>query len=106
VGLSVRLERSIAGGSFSAHVNRQRLDGLRQLVRHRAVSSAIIRPRTMNPLETDLAADDIDVSCDQLDRIDEIVPPDTRSASPTTCGARPGGGGFGDESRLRRERLA
>ena len=27
----------------------------------------------MNPLETDLAADAIDVSCDLLDRIDDIV---------------------------------
>ena len=62
------------GESFSAHVNRQPLEGLRQLVRHRAVSSATIHPRTMNPLETDLA-DDIDGSCDLLDRIDEIVPP-------------------------------
>jgi len=29
----------------------------------------------MNPLETDRAADDIGVSCDLLDRIDEIVLP-------------------------------
>ena len=43
------------------------------MVRHGAVSFAIICPRTMNPLETDNAADDIDVSCDLLDRIDEIV---------------------------------
>jgi hypothetical protein len=75
VGLSAQLKRSIAGESFSAHVNRQRSEALRQLARHRAVSSAIIRPRTMNPLETDLAADDTDVSCDLLDRIDGIVPP-------------------------------
>jgi hypothetical protein len=75
VGLSAQLERSIAGESFSAHVNRQRLESLRQLVRHRAVSWAIIGPRTMDHLETDLAADDTDVSCDLLDRIDEIAPP-------------------------------
>ena len=43
------------------------------MVRHGAVSFAIICPRMMNPLETDLAADAIDVSCDLLDRIDEIV---------------------------------
>jgi len=29
----------------------------------------------MNPLETDVAADAIDVSCDLFDRIDEIVLP-------------------------------
>ena len=47
---------------------------MRKLVCHRAAPSAIICPRTMNPLETDLGADDIDVPCDLRDRIDEIVP--------------------------------
>jgi hypothetical protein len=36
----------------------------------------------MSPLETDLAAEDIYVSCDQIDRIDEIVPRDPPSTSP------------------------
>jgi hypothetical protein len=74
VDFSALLERSIAGESFSARVNRQRLEGLRQVVCHCAVSSAIICPRTMNPLETDLGADDIDVLCGLRDRVDEIVP--------------------------------
>ena len=61
----------------------------------------------MNPLEADLVADDIDVSCDPLDRIDEIVfPGRTVRVAHNVCGARPCGGGFGDEPRLRRERLA
>jgi len=43
--------------------------------RHPAVTSAIIGPRTMEHLDTYLAADGIDLSGDVLDRIDEIVPP-------------------------------
>jgi hypothetical protein len=35
LGLSAQLERSIAGESFSAQVNRRRLEALRQLTRHR-----------------------------------------------------------------------
>jgi aryl-alcohol dehydrogenase-like predicted oxidoreductase len=45
------------------------------VTRHPAVTSAIIGPRTMEHLETYLAADDINLSSDLLDRIDEIVPP-------------------------------
>ena len=43
--------------------------------RHPAVTSAIIGQRTMEHLDTYLAADGIDLSGDVLDRIDEIVPP-------------------------------
>ncbi len=43
--------------------------------RHPAVTSAIIGPRTMEHLDTYLAADGIDLSSDLLDRIDQIVPP-------------------------------
>ena len=45
------------------------------VTRHPAVTSAIIGPRTMEHLESYLAADGIDLSSDLLDRIDEIVPP-------------------------------
>ncbi len=45
------------------------------VTRHPAVTAAIIGPRTMEHLESYLAADDIDLSSDLLDRIDEIVPP-------------------------------
>jgi aryl-alcohol dehydrogenase-like predicted oxidoreductase len=45
------------------------------VTRHPAVTSAIIGPRTMEHLETYLAADGVDLSSDVLDRIDEIVPP-------------------------------
>jgi aryl-alcohol dehydrogenase-like predicted oxidoreductase len=44
-------------------------------IRHPAVTSAIIGPRTAEHLDSYLAADGIDLSADVLDRIDEIVPP-------------------------------
>jgi aryl-alcohol dehydrogenase-like predicted oxidoreductase len=45
------------------------------VTRHPAVTSAIIGPRTMEHLESYLTAEDIHLSSDVLDRIDEIVPP-------------------------------
>jgi aryl-alcohol dehydrogenase-like predicted oxidoreductase len=45
------------------------------VTRHPAVTSAIIGPRTMEHLDSYLAADGIDLPSDLLDRIDEIVPP-------------------------------
>jgi len=45
------------------------------VVRHPAVTSSIIGPRTMEHLDGYLAADGIELSADVLDRIDEIVPP-------------------------------
>jgi len=45
------------------------------VTRHPAVTSAIIGPRTMEHLDTYLAADGIDLSSDLLDSIDQIVPP-------------------------------
>lgn len=46
-------------------------------IRHRAVTSAIIGPRTMEHLESQLPAAGVRLSDDVLDRIDEIVPPGT-----------------------------
>ena len=45
------------------------------VTRHPAVTSAIIGPRTVEHLDSYLAADGIDLSTDLLDRIDQIVPP-------------------------------
>jgi aryl-alcohol dehydrogenase-like predicted oxidoreductase len=45
------------------------------VIRHPAVTAAIIGPRTMDHLESQLAAADVELSDDILDRIDEIVPP-------------------------------
>src|SRR5579884_58147 len=45
------------------------------VIRHPAVTAAIIGPRTMEQLESQLTAADVKLSDDVLDRIDEIVPP-------------------------------
>ena len=45
------------------------------VIRHPAVSAAIIGPRTLEHLESQLTAADVMLSDDVLDRIDEIVPP-------------------------------
>ena len=45
------------------------------VLRHPAVTAAIIGPRTMEHLESQLAAADVTLSDDVLDRIDKIVPP-------------------------------
>jgi aryl-alcohol dehydrogenase-like predicted oxidoreductase len=79
---------------MSLAVNQRKLDAAEQLaevaekagmtliqlaiafvLRHPAVSAAIIGPRTMEHLESQLAAADVDLPDDVLDRIDEIVPP-------------------------------
>jgi aryl-alcohol dehydrogenase-like predicted oxidoreductase len=55
---------------------------------HRAVTSAIIGPRTMEQLEGQLPAMEKQLSRDVLDRIDEIVPPGT-TLNPADAGWRP-----------------
>ena len=45
------------------------------VVRHPAITGAIIGPRTMEHLESQLSAGDVELSTDVLDRIDEIVAP-------------------------------
>jgi len=47
------------------------------VTRHPAVAAAIVGPRTMDHLESYLAADGVELPGDVLDRIDEIVPPGT-----------------------------
>ncbi len=47
------------------------------VLRHPAVSAAIVGPRTMEQLESQLDAPDVVLSDDVLDTIDEIVPPGT-----------------------------
>jgi aryl-alcohol dehydrogenase-like predicted oxidoreductase len=46
-------------------------------IRHPAVTAAIIGPRTMEHLEGQLGAAEVQLSDELLDRIDEIVPPGT-----------------------------
>ena len=55
---------------------------------HPAVTSAIIGPRTMEHLESQLAAADVILSSGVLDKIDEIVPPGT-NLNPTDRGYEP-----------------
>ncbi len=45
------------------------------VIRHPAVTAAIIGPRTMEQLESQLSAADIELSDEVLDKIDQIVPP-------------------------------
>jgi aryl-alcohol dehydrogenase-like predicted oxidoreductase len=45
------------------------------VIRHPAVTAAIIGPRTIEHLESQLTAAEVTLSDDVLDRIDEIVPP-------------------------------
>jgi aryl-alcohol dehydrogenase-like predicted oxidoreductase len=47
------------------------------VLRHPAVTAAIIGPRTMEHLESQLTGADVELSDDVLDRIDQIVPPRT-----------------------------
>jgi aryl-alcohol dehydrogenase-like predicted oxidoreductase len=47
------------------------------VINHPAVTAAIIGPRTMEQLESQLPAADIELSADVLDRIDKIVTPGT-----------------------------
>ena len=58
------------------------------VLRHPAVTSAIIGPRTMEHLESALGADKVVLSSDVLDRIDEIVPPGT-NLNPADAGWHP-----------------
>src|ERR1700689_5071232 len=46
------------------------------VIRHPAVTAAIIGPRTMEHLESQLTAADVELSDEVLDKIDEIVPPE------------------------------
>jgi aryl-alcohol dehydrogenase-like predicted oxidoreductase len=55
------------------------------VINHPAVTSAIIGPRTMEQLESQLGAADVMLDAAMLDRIDEIVPPG-RNVNPVDGG--------------------
>jgi aryl-alcohol dehydrogenase-like predicted oxidoreductase len=55
------------------------------VINHPAVTSAIIGPRTMEQLESQLGAEDVRLDSALLDRIDEIVPPG-RNLNPADAG--------------------
>ncbi|MEU8001671.1 aldo/keto reductase [Catellatospora sp. NPDC049111] len=58
------------------------------VLQHPAVTSAIIGPRTLAHLESQLGADKVTLSADVLDRIDAIVPPGT-TLNPADAGYAP-----------------
>ncbi len=68
------------------------------VLEHPAVSAAIIGPRTMDQLESQLSAPDVRLEREVLDRIDEIVPPGT-NVNPEDAGWQPRALG---DARLRR----
>ena len=57
------------------------------VVNHPAVTSAIIGPRTMEQLDSQLPAADVALDAAVLDRIDEIVRPASTSTPPTPATA-------------------
>ena len=65
------------------------------VIRHPAVTAAIIGPRTMEQLESQLSAADVELSDEVLDRIDEIVPPGRQPEPGRRRLAEPGPGAGG-----------
>ena len=54
------------------------------VINHPAVTAAIIGPRTLEQLESQLGAEEVTLDAAILDRIDEIVPPGTTLAAVDT----------------------
>ena len=78
------------------------------VIRHPAVTAAIIGPRTMEQLESQLGAADVELSDDVLDKIDEIVPPGHQRQPGRRRLAEPGAravraAALGSRDRLRSE---
>ena len=71
-----KLEAADALGALADEAGMTLIDmALAFVIRHPAITAAIIGPRTMEHLESQLTAPDIGLSDDLLDKIDEIVPP-------------------------------
>ncbi|WP_018637805.1 aldo/keto reductase [Parafrankia elaeagni] len=71
-----KVEAAIAFGDLAAEAGITLIElALAFVLRHPAVTSAIIGPRTMEHLESQLTAADVVLDTATLDRIDEIVPP-------------------------------
>jgi aryl-alcohol dehydrogenase-like predicted oxidoreductase len=58
------------------------------VLRHPAITSAIVGPRTMEQLESQLGADEVELTDELLDAIDELVPPGT-TLNPADAGYTP-----------------
>jgi aryl-alcohol dehydrogenase-like predicted oxidoreductase len=71
-----KVDAAIALGELAEEVGITLIElALAFVLRHPAVTSAIIGPRTMEHLESQLTAADVTLDTATLDRIDEIVPP-------------------------------
>ena len=71
-----KLEAADALGALADEAGISLIDmAIAFVIRHPAVTAAIIGPRTMEQLESQLGAADVVLSDDLLDRIDEIVTP-------------------------------
>jgi aryl-alcohol dehydrogenase-like predicted oxidoreductase len=73
-----KLEAADALGQLADDAGMSLIDlALAFVVRHPAVTAAIIGPRTMEQLESQLGAANVTLDAALLDRIDEIVAPGT-----------------------------
>jgi aryl-alcohol dehydrogenase-like predicted oxidoreductase len=108
-GVTSSQSRRMNNVDFSSPQNQRKLDAVERLAQvadgagiklvdmavaftleHPAVTSAIIGPRTMEQLEDQLGAADVDLTADVLDAIDEIVPPGTNVNSEDDAYRTPG----------------
>jgi aryl-alcohol dehydrogenase-like predicted oxidoreductase len=75
-GNQVKLEKADALGKLADEAGISLIEmAIAFVINHPAVTAAIIGPRTMEHLESQLSAADVTLSADVLDKIDEIVPP-------------------------------
>ncbi len=82
----VKLEVADALGRLADEIGMSLIDmALAFVIRHPAVTAAIIGPRTLEQLESQLSAADVTLDDAVLDRIDEIVAPGT-TVNPTDAG--------------------
>jgi aryl-alcohol dehydrogenase-like predicted oxidoreductase len=105
---STRAQRLPARYDLAIPANQRKLDAVEELallaeqsgislihlalafvIRHPAVTAAIIGPRTIEQLESQLGAVEVELSGDVLDRIDEIVPPGTNFSQADAGWANP-----------------
>ena len=76
LGNQAKLEAADALGKLADEAGMSLIEmALAFVIRHPAVTAAIIGPRTMEHLESQLTAADVQLSDDVLNKIDEIVPP-------------------------------
>jgi aryl-alcohol dehydrogenase-like predicted oxidoreductase len=81
-----KLEAADALGQLADEAGMSLVDmALAFVIRHPAVTAAIIGPRTMEQLKSQLGAADVQLDSALLDRIDEIVAPGT-NVNPTDAG--------------------